>query len=105
VAAEISVYGELPLAQASIATLGLVNDGKWHHFVATLDGVNHRLYLDGVTQVAAVLVTNTALNTNLFIGGPTQSVLTFFDGAIDDVRIYNRALSEQEVTQLYSMGE
>jgi hypothetical protein len=79
-----------------------VNDGRWHHLVATFDGANRRLYLDGVPQGTAPLATNTVLNTYLFIGGPIQSVVAFFNGTIDELRIYNRALSAQEVAQLFS---
>jgi Concanavalin A-like lectin/glucanases superfamily/TIR domain len=99
-------------APAGVAGLGVwgpgitsarpINDGSWHHLVATFDGVNHRLYLDGVLQGTAPLTTNTILNTYLFIGGPIQSVVTFFNGSIDELRIYDRALSAQEVSQLFS---
>ncbi|MGA8170461.1 MAG: LamG-like jellyroll fold domain-containing protein [Methylocystis sp.] len=98
-AAAIAVWG------SSVTTSRAVNDGVWHHLVATFDGRNHRLYLDGMLQGSAALVTNTALSGDLYIGGPHQSPSIFFDGAIDEVRVYNRAISAQEVAQLYSMSE
>jgi hypothetical protein len=99
--AGVGVWGP----RSGITTAGPVNDGTWHYLASTFDGINHRLYLDGVSQGATAVRTNTVLNTYLFIGGPIQSVTTFFNGTIDDLRIYNRALSAQEVAQLYSMGQ
>jgi hypothetical protein len=63
-------------------------------------------YVDGAA-ITSISNTNTipsltaALNDNIgqLTGGGQQ-----FTGAIDDVRIYNRALSAQEVQALYSMG-
>ena len=92
------------MIRASIATARPVNDGNWHHLVSTFDGTHHRLYLDGALQGTAALKTNTALNNSLYVGGPVQSVTTFFGGSIDELRVYNRALSDQEVSVLNSMG-
>ena len=40
--------------------------------------------------------------SNVIIGAPNFG--QFWDGVIDDIRIYNRALSPTEVKQLYNMG-
>jgi hypothetical protein len=69
----------------------------WVHLAATYDGANLRLYVNGV-QVSSRAVSG-ALETSaspLRIGG--NAVWTeFFGGLIDDVRVYNRALSATEV--------
>ncbi|HXK31646.1 MAG TPA: LamG-like jellyroll fold domain-containing protein [Candidatus Paceibacterota bacterium] len=41
---------------------------------------------------------------NVAIGASSVGLNNFFDGSIDDVRIYNRALSPEEVKRLYNMG-
>ena len=78
----------------------------WHHVLATHDGVWSRLYIDGIQRVA----TNTY--TGGFVSHPTWPLnigkiaydSCFPNGSISDVRIYNRALSANEVKQLYMRG-
>lgn len=59
-------------------------------------------YKNGVL-VSSVAAGNTPTGCDLFIG--TAGTSQYFDGTIDDVRIYDRALSAQEVAQLYAMGK
>ena len=75
---------------------------SWHHYVSTYDGVRAKQYLDNV------LVTNIAYSavldfTNLktIIGGYFDDGIFTFDGLIDDVLIYNRALSASKIALLY----
>ena len=70
----------------------------WTHLAATYDGATLRLYVNGV-QVGTRAQTGNMLVSarTLRIGG--NSVWgEYFDGVIDDVRIYNRALSATEIT-------
>ncbi len=69
----------------------------WSHLAATYDGANLRLYVNG-TQVASIAQTGSILTSTgaLRIGG--NGVWgEWFQGSIDDVRIYNRALSAAEI--------
>ena len=70
---------------------------QWTHVAGTYDGAVLRLYLNG-TQVATQSKTGgvQVTGTPLRIGGDTYSG-EFFPGRIDDVRIYNRALSASEI--------
>ena len=80
-------------------------DGQWHHVAAVLedDGSPNvdevRLYVDGklemITAVSSQPV-NTSAATDVTIGSFPISPL-YFNGQIDDVRIYDRALSTQEI--------
>ncbi|MDO9542027.1 MAG: LamG domain-containing protein [Kiritimatiellia bacterium] len=78
-----------------------VSDGKWHHIVGTWDGQTVKLYVDGVCekkeQCSSSRVPN---NEPLFIGCDEKK--DFFNGVIDDLQIYNRALSKSEVFSLYN---
>jgi hypothetical protein len=83
--------------------------GLWHNAVGTYDGGAMRLYIDGVlvsTKAANGLIATTNLsgnpNVNLNIGAKSDSAnpIDFFSGSICKVRIYNRALSSNEVAQL-----
>jgi hypothetical protein len=81
---------------------------RWYHIVALWDGSStKRIYLDGV-EVAqnAQATAPTATNDPLYIGldylpGNSRN----FPGYIDEVRVYNRALSASEVKQLYNLGK
>jgi Concanavalin A-like lectin/glucanases superfamily/Bacterial Ig-like domain/Bacterial Ig domain len=70
----------------------------WTHLAATFDGATVRLYVNGV-QVASQAQTTALTTTNgtLQIGGDAYPG-EFFAGRIDEVRIYNRALSAAEIT-------
>jgi hypothetical protein len=72
----------------------------WHHIVATQTGTSAILYVDGVVAASGSI---TAIGNT---GAPIRIGNDFgpFNGAIDDVRIYNRVLSATEVKQLYNLG-
>ncbi len=75
-------------------------DNRWHLMSFTYDGNIMNLYLDGVSQSTK---TNSPLNTgssNLIIGSYHQNS-NYFNGQLDEVRIYNRALTAAEVQQMY----
>jgi hypothetical protein len=83
---------------------------NWVNVVATFDAnQNLNVYVNGkITSVVAVNFPS--LNTTagqIIIGAQENSgsFAGFFPGIIDDVRIYNRALTAQEVQQLYLMGK
>jgi len=79
--------------------------GAWHHYVYTYDGSpgtqgTHKLYIDGVlVNSNATIAPQTASPTTLEFGrwaGNSE----YFGGSLDDVRIYNRALTAAEVQTL-----
>lgn len=76
----------------------------YHHVVATYDGVSaYKVYTDGVYTSGTPTGTATPYtgdSTNLFIGQRGNGAYT--NGSIDEVRIYNRALSPTEILQLYN---
>lgn len=81
-----------------------LSPGTWYHLAGTYDGATVRMYLNG-TQTGAVPLTG-AINTGsapIRIGagsGGTVSPEKPFAGLIDDVRIYNYALTPAEVTTI-----
>ena len=81
--------------------------GQWYHFAATFDGTATKFYRDGVLKQS--VTKSGTLSTNnepLTIGANPDSqgknFMEFFNGAIDEVRVYNRALSSKEVSDLYT---
>lgn len=85
--------------------------GNWHFAVATYDGTSQKIYVDGKMVVSqptngAIAISNPGGTALLNIGAkpsqPTDCCPTaYFNGAISDVVIYNRALSSNEVSELY----
>lgn len=76
----------------------------WTHIVGTYDGANVRLYINGtlvstMAKTGLLGYTDSTLRIGLAIPG---SSLQYFKGWIDDVRIYGRAITANEVSTLYS---
>ena len=76
----------------------LVED-EWAHLTVTWDGSTGRIYIDG-TLVESGPIDGAAVVSSgqLRIGGFPSSAESRFKGLIDEVRIYNRALSQHEIT-------
>ncbi len=80
------------------------NQDQWYHCAVTWGAAGMRMYIDGILQ------TDTDANTDgggqntvdLHIGSHSSSTWFTFPGSIDDVRIYNRALTEVEIYSLFS---
>lgn len=76
------------------------NTGNWYHIGITRDDDTYTLYIDGdevTSEEHSNVISNPA--TSLTIG---MAENIFFDGSIDDVRIYDRALSDDEFETLYT---
>jgi hypothetical protein len=90
-----------------------VNDNSWHNVIFTLDASNNmKLYVDG-TDTGAVNASGAVLTAGITPTTSTSSVgqdllngaVFPFNGSIDDVRIYNRALSSLDVTAIYNQTD
>jgi formylglycine-generating enzyme required for sulfatase activity len=109
---EISVYmlrGSY-VPNNEVTSTAIVPLNSWHHIVATMDENYTRVYLDGAlvgeAASAGALVWNGSYYTTS-IGLHSDSVVSWwdpFDGRIDEVALFDRALSGAEVTQLASDG-
>jgi len=77
---------------------------QWTHLVFTHDGTTGHMYSNGVLINSTTAAFSAGNSFDLAIGNSIQ-VSRPFGGSIDDVRIYNRALSAAEVLQLYNAGK
>jgi len=81
-----------------------LNDG-WHHVVGVKDGEEMRLYVDGVSDNTAVDIGGDyayGVNSDdVYIG---QHYNRYINGAIDDLRIYNIALTLAQIEAIYNSG-
>ncbi|MBI2547597.1 MAG: LamG domain-containing protein [Candidatus Aenigmarchaeota archaeon] len=75
-----------------------VNDGKWHHVLVTFDGTSASTYLDGVLLDTRGFSINTGSGTANI--GTRISPTEYFNGTIDDVRIYNKTLTTAEIASV-----
>jgi hypothetical protein len=78
--------------------------GTWHHICLTYDGTTARLYADGIQVDSAAKTWNLVLS-RAHVGRQVNDAAEFWDGTVDDVRIYSRALSDGEVAYLGGLTE
>jgi hypothetical protein len=73
-------------------------NGEWHHVLGTYDGSELKTYVDGVLGATVAHQGSIDVQThNLTIAMNSQETDRFYDGIIDEVKIYNRALSPAEI--------
>ncbi|MFF5234696.1 LamG-like jellyroll fold domain-containing protein [Dactylosporangium sp. NPDC000521] len=102
-----------------ITSANAVNDGQWHHAALVGNGGSQQLYLDGALVPVSVAGTIQLHNTGmdkLYIGAGflsnawpgntiTTATATFFNGSIADVAYFNKPLTAQLVSSLYTSGK
>lgn len=102
---------DLRLRYTVFNTLGFNSNGSdrnsasitlntWHLATVTYDGTNQRQYLDGVLVDTFSTTLTSGTPTSMLIG--TAGGSENFNGSMDDVRIYNRAINASEATALYN---
>lgn len=89
----------------TVASTSNVGNNAWHNIVCTYDGVNLKIYFDGNLEAT------TYVNNNIYYDGSTGVRIgyhvepsTYFNGSIDDVRIYNKSLTSLEIKSLYDLN-
>jgi len=76
-------------------------NGVWHHLAGTYDGNNLNLYIDGEPMATTAHVGTIDISAfNVNIGSDAAQTWMWYNGLIDDVRIYSRGLSQQEIQQI-----
>ncbi|NUQ57338.1 MAG: LamG domain-containing protein [Candidatus Paceibacter sp.] len=86
-----------------LTSVGTVNDNQWRHVAGVFDRDGTvTIYIDGQADNSASIssVGNTNNTNNLTLSANSS----FFNGVMDDVRIYNRTLSGSEVARLYNQS-
>src|SRR3989344_3981735 len=87
------------------------NDSGWHHVVFTYNGTSAAsgvfLYEDGISKTQTIIadtLSASILTATNFQIGARDGAASLFSGSIDEVRVYNRALSATEIQALYKSG-
>jgi hypothetical protein len=88
--------------QYNFATTQTVNDGAWHHVTAVRSGANGYIYIDGVqAATASGTVQSLSSTIGVGIGADIRDNNAFFNGQIDEVLLFRRALSSADVLSLF----
>jgi hypothetical protein len=94
--------------QVILNTANSIDTATWNHFVFVRVNQTLKIYVNGAAIAADTLVQNGSLiaTKTLYLGGDPQNTnqnpLAKFNGKIDDVGIWNRALTQEEITDLYN---
>jgi hypothetical protein len=75
----------------------------WTYFTAVFDGSNISVYANGALVASASAPTPTASTGPLAFGTAQRGGYTNFTGSLDDIRLYNRALSASEISSFYNV--
>jgi hypothetical protein len=92
------IYFSNTWSSPTISVAANFYDNNWHFLVGTYDGTKGTVYMDGV-KLAELNMPNIPAGQPAYIGAFAAE--NYFSGLIDEVRLYNRALSPAEVSQLY----
>ncbi len=104
-------FGVNPTPVKTVNTTTSYNDNVWHHAVATLSSsAGIRLYVDGVLIGTDATATSGQAGYSGYwrvaydniTGWPSAPSSALFNGSIDDILIYNRAITGTEVSTLYT---
>lgn len=96
------LYSYDPTASGTIYS-NPIQAGRWNNVIASFVGGVMKLYVDGVLQSTSTRTFTKAKkcdNADLMIGGWWKSDIVSIDGKIDEVRLYNRALTDCEISKL-----
>lgn len=102
----INFYDTAGTSHGIQSPAGQISLNQWHHVVATYDGANGSLYINGVLVGRSYLGSfspNTNLNLNI-AKRPSGSPQYFLNGSVGDVAIYNYALTASRVLAHYNAG-
>ncbi|MEK6901163.1 MAG: LamG domain-containing protein, partial [Nanoarchaeota archaeon] len=82
-----------------------LSDENWHHVVGTFDRTlaanNIKIYVDGRIEAQTTYTAPITVDDNPIVIGALPSVERYFDGIIDEVRLWNKTLTEDEIKQHY----
>ena len=100
------VFGVYTTQANTITSPNPVNNGQWHHIVATQAAEGMKLYVDGVLASSNTEAGSQSYVGYWRVGGDVTwgSTSNYLNGTIDEVAVYSRALTAQQVANHYSIG-
>ena len=88
----------------TISSSVAINDGNWHQCVATRQQTTGlmKIYVDGVLSATGYAGRNTQNASTRLLFGAISSGSGYFNGSLDDIKIFTRTLSDEEAYALYN---
>ena len=86
------------------ARLGTLSANTWYFIAGTFDGTDLKAYTDGELITTVALSGTPASDTNTMKLGRHAANTQYFGGTVDDARVYNRALTQEEIQQVMKGG-
>ncbi len=80
----------------------VVNNAGWKHVLYTYDGSDLEIFIDGVSEATVSAVDSNAAQTVGYIGRLGGGSPSWVHGKLDDIRTYDRAVTQEEITHLAS---
>lgn len=102
---QFTFYYNNDTATAALTSTTLIDTGRWYHLVGTYKvGEQARLYVNGVLDknASAYATGNVTHEDWLLIGSDDVTANRYWDGRLDEIKIWNRSLSATEVSDIYS---
>ncbi len=104
---KLTWYDNSNSVELSITSPYTIPNDEWHHIAATYNGTTAYLYIDGIEVISGTPTSAPLNTTQIFkIGAETENDATtpistnFFNGAIQEVRIWDVALSEEQIREM-----
>ncbi|MHC4070898.1 MAG: LamG domain-containing protein [Planctomycetota bacterium] len=98
-------WGSSGLSPTDLTGTTDVSTGEWFHVAAVYNGAQKLLYINGNLDASSDSTGNISVSSMpVYIGENSGATGRFWDGLIDDVRIYKRALAETELLGVMSGG-
>jgi len=96
-------FGEGIINGAAMTPSVDVYTTNWHHIVGTYDGNTAKLFIDGVLVDTIQVEFNLSISEQpLLFGNETHTLYRYFEGDIDDIGMWNRALSREEIGKMFN---
>jgi acid phosphatase type 7 len=89
------------VADVASSTIAIKDTSQWHHVAATKDGTSVHLYIDGTDVTGPVANQTMVDNTQPLVIGQSSSA-SYLAGLIDEVALYNVALTPAQITSHYN---
>lgn len=83
---------------------GTVTKGKWQFVAGTYNGTHGVLYVDGVKVSTGAMTNPGPTSIQVYVGRRGTSSKAFWNGTIDEVAVWNRTLTDDDVKALYERG-
>lgn len=96
--------GKAYLSGTTATATTAITDGEWHHVAATWDGAEIKVYTDGVEEVSVAFAGPIGTSDVPVEIGRREAGALIFVGAIDEVAIFNRALTEDDINGIITKG-